>query len=59
MLKRAHRGTFNKMSQKHLQRNVDESVGRHGFPRRDTVDQMTLFAGGMEGKRLKYQDLVA
>ena len=59
MLKRAHKGTFHKISQKHLQRCVDEFVGRHNFRQNDTVDQMTLFAGGMEGKRLRYQDLVA
>ena len=59
MLKRAHKGTFHKISQKDLQRYVDEFVGRRNFRRNHTVDQMTLFAGGMEGKRLRYQDLIA
>jgi transposase-like protein len=59
MLKRAHKGTFHKISQKHLQRYVDEFVSRRNFRRNHTVDQMTLFAGGMEGKRLRYQDLIA
>ena len=59
MLKRAHKGTFHKISQKHLQRYVDEFVGRHNFRRNHTTEQMTLFAGGMEGKRLRYQDLIA
>ena len=60
MLKRAHKGTFHKMSQKHLQRRyMDEFIGRHNFRRNHTTDQMTLFAGGMEGKRLRYKDLTA
>ena len=59
MLKRAHKSTFHKISQKHLQRYVDEFVGRHNFRRNHTAEQMTLFAGGMEGKRLKYQALIA
>jgi menaquinone-dependent protoporphyrinogen IX oxidase len=59
MLKRPHKGTFHKMSRKHLQRYVDKFVGRHNIRRNDATDQMTLFAGGMEGKRLRYQDLIA
>ena len=31
MLKRAHKGTFHKISPKHLQCYVDEFVGRHNF----------------------------
>lgn len=58
MLKRAHRGTFHEISQKHLQRYVDEFVGRHNFRRSYTADQLALFAGRMERKRLRYQDLV-
>ena len=59
MFKRAHKGTFHKMSPKHLQRYVDEFVGRHNFRRRDTVDQMGSFVLGMERKRLMYRELVA
>ena len=58
MLKRAHKGVYHQMSQKHLQRYVDEFVGRHNFRRNDTADQMTLMARGMDGKRLKYNDLI-
>ena len=59
MLKRAHKGTFHKMSPKHLQRYVDEFVARHNFRSSDTVDQMALFADNMEGKKLSYASLTA
>ena len=59
MLKRAHKGTYHKMSAKHLQRYVDEFAGRHGVRERDTMDQMQNVVAGMVGKRLMYRDLVA
>ena len=59
MLKRAHKGTFHKMSPKHLQRYVNEFAGRHNIRRSDTIDQMIALAGGMTGKRLRYKDLIA
>ena len=59
MLKRAHKGTFHKMSPKHLQRYVDEFAGRHNIRRSDTMDQMMALAEGMAGKRLRYRDLIA
>ena len=59
MFKRAHKGTFHKMSEKHLRRYVTEFVGRHNMRGKDTVDQMVEMARGMEGKRLKYADLTA
>ena len=55
--KRAHKGTFHKMSPKHLQRYVDEFVARHNFRNNDTTDQMALFADNMEGKKLSYANL--
>ena len=58
MLKRAHKGTFHRLSPKHLHRYVDEFVGRHNMRELDTLDQMAMIAKGMEGKRLRYQDLV-
>ena len=58
MLKRAHKGTFHKISQKHLQRYVDEFVGHHNFRRNHTADQMTLFCG-QDGRKLGYGDLIA
>ena len=33
--------------------------GRHNVRNSDTVEQMTLLAKGMVGKRLMYRDLVA
>ena len=59
MLKRAHKGTFHKMSAKHVQRYVDEFAGRHNLRELDTADQMLLVARSMRGKRLRYADLVA
>ena len=59
MLKRAHKGTFHKLSPKHLDRYVGEFVGRHNIRRSDTIDQMQAMVKGLEGKRLRYEDLVA
>ncbi len=59
MLKRAHKGVYHKMSAKHLQRYVNEFVGRHGVRERDTLGQMNTVVAGMVGKRLRYRDLVA
>ena len=59
MLKRGHKGVYHKMSNKHLGRYVDEFVERHNMRGKDTADQMALVANGMEGKRLKYKELVA
>ena len=58
MLKRAHKGTFHKMSEKHLGRYVSEFAGRHNDRPADTIDQMQAMVRGMEGKRIRYQDLV-
>ena len=40
MLKRAHTGTFHKISPKHMDRYVTEFAGRHNDRRADTLDQM-------------------
>ena len=58
MLKRAHKGTFHKISAKHLQRYVNEFAGRHNFRELDTIDQMAAVARGLGGKRLPYRDLI-
>ena len=58
MLKRAHKGTFHKISPKHMQRYVNEFAGRHNIRREDTIDQMRRLAAGMVGKRLLYKDLI-
>ena len=57
MLKRAHTGTFHKISPKHLDRYVQEFAGRHNLRELDTIDQLTAIRDGMEGKRLRYRTL--
>ncbi len=59
MLKRGYVGTYHKMSPKHLNRYVAEFSGRHNVREYDTVDQMAELVFAMEGKRLKYKDLIA
>ena len=58
-LKRGYYGTYHFMSQKHLQRYINEFAWRHNFRRLDTIDQMALMARRMEGKRLTYRELTA
>ena len=58
MLKRAHKGTFHKISPKHLQRYVSEFAGRHDIRERDTIDQMGTVARSMAGRRLPYRALI-
>ena len=58
MLKRAHKGTFHKLSPKHLDRYVQEFAGRHNVREQDTIDQMAAVADGMDGKRLTYERLI-
>lgn len=59
MLKRAHKGTFHKLSVKHLPRYVDEFVGRHNIRDMDTASQMGRAVRGLVGKHLPYDELVA
>ena len=58
-LKRAHKGTFHRLSPKHLHRYVNEFVGRHNMREMDTLDQMAMIASRMEHAQLRYKDLVA
>ena len=59
VLKRAHKGTFHKLSPKHLQRYVTEFAGKHNVRDLDTLAQMAALAAGLAGKRLMRRDLVA
>ena len=58
-LKRAHKGTFHKLSAKHLQRYVNEFAGRHNIRSMDTIRQMEHVVAEMVGKRLMYKELIA
>ena len=59
MFKRGFHGTYHKMSRKYLDRYVNEFTGRHNVRPLDTMKQMEEVARGMEGKRLRYVDLIA
>ena len=59
MLKRAHTGTFHKISPKHLNRYVQEFAGKHNEREKDTIDIMRHVIAGLIGKRLMYKQLIA
>lgn len=59
MLKRAHKGTFHKLSPKHLDRYIREFAGRHNIREMDTIAQMGLVVRSMDQKQLRYSDLIA
>ncbi|MYD26661.1 MAG: IS1595 family transposase [Gemmatimonadetes bacterium] len=57
-LKRGYNGTYHHFSAKHLQAYVNEFAGRHNQRPLDTEDQMSAMVRGMDGKRLRYADLI-
>ena len=59
MLKRAHKGTFHKLSSKHMNRYVQEFAGKHNIRDEDTMAQMVSMAAGLIGRRLMYSQLIA
>ena len=59
MLKRAHMGTFHKLSPKHLDRYVQEFAGKHNMRNSGTLAQMRSTAARLVGRTLLYRDLVA
>ena len=59
MLKRGYHGTYHHMSEKHLGRYVGEFSGRHNARPSNTIDQMAGMVRGMEGRRLRYQELIS
>ncbi|MDE0623882.1 MAG: hypothetical protein OXH83_19635 [Bryobacterales bacterium] len=56
MLKRPHKGTFHRLSLKHLHRYVDEFVGRNNFRDMDTLEQMAYVTAGMDASQLRYKE---
>ena len=58
-LKRAHKGTFHKLSPKHLDRYLREFNRKHNTRGLDTIDQMRLTVAGLIGCRLMYRELIA
>ncbi len=59
ILKRAHKGTFHKLSPKHLNRYVQEFAAKHNMRNSDTLDQMRATVAGLIGRNLLYRDLIA
>jgi len=59
MLKQADKGTFHKVSPKHLNRYVQEFVGKHNIRESGTLDQMQDTVARMIGRNLLYRDRVA
>ena len=59
MLKRAHMGTYHKLSPKHLNRYVQQFSGKHNLRDAGTLAQMVAVATGLVGRGLLYRDLVA
>ena len=58
-MERSRKGVFHKFSKKHLQRYVDEFARRHNARNADALAQMRGIVGGMVGKELTYDQLVA
>ena len=58
-LKRAHMGTFHKLSPKHLNRYVAEFEAKHNGRDLNTVTQMVNTASALVGHNLLYRDLIA
>ena len=58
MLKRGIVGTYHHISPKHSSRYATEFAGRHNARTSDTTDQITALVRGMDGKRLRYDDLI-
>ena len=59
MLKRAHKGTFHKISPKHLDRYVKEFAGKHNVRVSGTLAQMRNTVARLVGRNLLYRDLIA
>ena len=58
MMKRAYKGTFHKLSDKHLDRYIQEFTGKANMRELDTLDIMAIMAIRIRGRRLRYKDLI-
>ncbi|MXZ48680.1 MAG: transposase [Candidatus Dadabacteria bacterium] len=58
MLKRGLAGVYRKMSKKRLQCYIDEYAGRHNIRPLASIEQIDAVIEAMNGKRLKYKDLI-
>ena len=58
MMKRGINGTYHHISPKHTERYAVEFAGRHNNRPLDTIDQMAEMVRGVEGRRLRYVDLI-
>ena len=58
-LKRAHKGTFHKISPKHLNRYLQEFGPKHNMRGSGTLAQMRYLVARMVGRNLLYRDLIA
>ncbi len=56
MLERAHKGTFHKLSPKHLQRYVSEFAGKHDIPNSGLLAQMRDTVARLVGRNLLCRD---
>ncbi len=59
MLKRAHKGTFHKISPKHLNRYVQEFAGKHNIRELGTIGQMRDTVLRLVGRNLLHRRLVS
>ena len=58
MLIRGYIGTCHKVNPKQLDRYENEFSGRHNISEFGTLNQMSIIARGMGGRRLRYVDLI-
>ena len=59
VIKKAYHGTYHWFSAKHMERYVQQYVAKHNLRDLDTLDIMESVVRGMNGRRLKYEELVS